>query len=85
MVIVDRFSEMAHFILCYKTDDASYIVDLYFREIIRLHVVPKTIVSVRDSKFLSHFRKSLWKLLGIKLLFSTTYHPQPDGQTKVTN
>ena len=55
MVIVDRLSKMAHFIRCYKTGDAIYIVDLYFKEIIRLHGVPKTIVVDHHSKLLSHF------------------------------
>ena len=84
-VIVDRLTKLAHFIPVKDSTTSDQLAQIYIREIVRLHGVPKTIVSDRDSRFVSAFWNSLQRSLGTRLAFSTAYHPQTDGQTERTN
>jgi len=85
MVVVDKFSKMAHSIPYHKTDDASHIADLYFKEVVRLHDIPRTITSNWDVKFMSHFWRTLGRKMRTRLQFSYVSHPQTNGQTEVIN
>ncbi|KAL0543938.1 hypothetical protein IC582_019044 [Cucumis melo] len=84
-VVVDRLTKSAHFILGKSTYTASKWGQLYMTEIVRLHGVPVSIVSDRDARFTSKFWKGLQLALATRLDFSTTFHPQTDGQTERLN
>jgi hypothetical protein len=74
-IVVDRFSKMTHFIPCQKTSDATHVENLFFKEVVRLHDLPRSIVSDRDTKFLVYFWRTPWKKLGMDLSFISSYHP----------
>jgi hypothetical protein len=74
-VIVDHLTKSAHFLLVKTTFRPPKYAERYIVEIVRLHGIPKTIVSDRGSQFTAHFWEHLHKCLGTSLVRSTAYHP----------
>ncbi|GKB30116.1 putative reverse transcriptase domain-containing protein [Tanacetum coccineum] len=67
-----------------ETDSMEKLTRQYLKEVVSRHGVPVSIIFDRDSKFTSHFWKSLNEALGTQLDMSTAYHPQTDGQSERT-
>ena len=62
-----------------------HVAEIFFKEIVRLNELPRSIISDKDSKFVGYFWRTLWKKMGIELRFSSTFNPQTNGQTEVMN
>ena len=84
-VIIDRLSKVAHFLPVRDDIRAGQLADLYMSRIVPLHGVPLRIISDHGSIFVSKFLQSFQTAMGTRLNFSTTYHPQTDGQTERVN
>ena len=85
MVVVDRFTKMAHYSPCTKTLDSKQFSQLIIRDLVARHGLPERIVSDRGSLFTSHFWKTLTASVGTDHKLSTSFHPQTDGQTERQN
>jgi hypothetical protein len=78
-VIIDRLTKTAHFLPLHTIYTAKKYAEIYLEQIIRLHGVPKTIISDRRAQFVARFWEQLQSSLGTKLIRSFAYHPQTDG------
>jgi hypothetical protein len=85
LTVVNRFSKMVHFIPLSHPYSAASVAKAFFDSVVRLHGIPCSIVSDCDPVFTSRFWEELFRLAGFKLLLSSAFHPQTDGQSEVTN
>ena len=79
MVVIDKLSKAAHFILVKTTYKATNIADIFLKQSFCLHGILIVIILDRDPKFTGNFWNSLFKGLNTTLNFSTSFHPQIDG------
>jgi len=80
-VFVDKLTKLAHFVPSTTSATAVDVAHQFFDNIFKLHGLPTSIISDRDTRFTSRFWQELHKLLDVKLALSTaTTHRQMDRQ-----
>jgi hypothetical protein len=84
-VIIDRLTKTIHLLPVHTTYNAKKYAEIYLDQIVHLHGVPKMIISDRGAQFIAHFWEQLQHSLGTKLIRSSAYHPQTDGQMERIN
>lgn len=84
-VVVDKLTKMVHLMATTTTVTAKEFALLFFDNVVRLHGVPKAVITDRDSRFTSLFWKELMKLMNIEQRMGSSFHPESDGQTERSN
>jgi len=84
LVVTDRLTKMRHFLptVGQTTEEAA---NAFYWYVWKLHGTPERQVSDRGTQWLSEFWEHLTKRLGIESRFSTSYHPESDGQSERNN
>lgn len=84
-VYVDHYSDQTHLVPCKSTLTAEGTADLHYKDVFRLHGIPKKIFSDRGPQFAARFMRALYKRLGIETGLTTAYHPQGNGKVERKN
>ncbi|KAL4290327.1 hypothetical protein GQ457_14G018800 [Hibiscus cannabinus] len=85
LVVVDRLTKYGHFFALPRNFDSKDVAKILVQGVIKLHGIPKSLVSDRDRIFISEVWTEMAKLQGTELCLSSAYHPQSDGQTEALN
>ena len=85
LTVTDRATRMVHLLPTRDSSNALETAEQFIQEVVRLHGLPSSIVSDRDSVFTSSFWRALCFRLDIKRRLSTPFHPSTNGQAERTN
>lgn len=85
LVVVDSLTKYGHFIPLRHPFSAAVVAKAFLNHVYKLHGMPSVLVSDRDRIFTGALWQELFKLAGVELRMSSSYHPQSDGQTERLN
>jgi hypothetical protein len=84
-VYVDHYSDQAHLVPCKSNLTAEGAADLHYRDVFRLHGIPKKVLSNCGPQFVARFMRALYKRLGIETGLTTAYYPEGNGKVEHKN
>jgi hypothetical protein len=85
LTVTDKLSKAVIFVAGKETWNAPEWADIFFEKVICRWGLPMAIISDRGSIFVSEIWTAIFKRMDVKILMSTAYHPQTDGQSEATN
>src|SRR5258708_26639748 len=85
LVIVNHLTKQSLFIPTHNATDSLELAQLFLPHMFSKHGTPSHITSDQGSEFVSHFFRSLGKLLRMELHFTSGYHLEGDGQMECLN
>lgn len=85
LVVVDSLTKYGHFIPLRHPFTAAIVAKAFLNSVYKLHGLPSVIISDRDRVFTSSLWQEVFKVVGVELHLSSSYHPQSDGQTERLN
>src|SRR5258705_6825922 len=85
LVIVDCLTKQSLFIPTHDSIDSLELAQLFLTHVFSKHGTLSHVTSDQGSEFVSHFFRSLGKLLQMELHFTSGYHPEGDGQMECLN
>jgi len=85
LVVVDRFTKIAHFVLTTERTSTEGLAQLFRDNIWKLYRLPDSIISDRGPQFVVGIMKELNCMLGTETKLSIVFYPPTDGQTERIN
>jgi hypothetical protein len=85
VTFVDHMTKRAHWRACRKTINGAVFARIFIDDIVRLHRVPQEVVSDCDVRFTADCWREVARILQMKLLMSTAFHPETDGVSENSN
>ena len=81
LVVCDRLSKMAYFVVTTKEISVEELVILFKNNVWKLHRLLESMISDREPQFAAELTKELNRMLDIEIKLSTLFHPQADTET----